>query len=60
MNARVDLNCDMGESFGAYQIGADEDVFPYITSANVACARHGLSLQWSSALSIGLLELGQR
>lgn len=41
MNARVDLNCDMGESFGAYQIGADEDVFPYITSANVACGFHG-------------------
>jgi 5-oxoprolinase (ATP-hydrolysing) subunit A len=38
---RVDLNCDMGESFGAYRIGADEEVFPYITSANVACGFHG-------------------
>jgi 5-oxoprolinase (ATP-hydrolysing) subunit A len=41
MTARVDLNCDMGESFGAYRIGADEEVFPYITSANVACGFHG-------------------
>src|SRR5262245_12706278 len=37
----VDLNCDMGESFGAYHIGADEAVFPYITSANIACGFHG-------------------
>lgn len=41
MTDRVDLNCDMGESFGAYRIGADDDVFPYITSANVACGFHG-------------------
>ena len=41
MSARVDLNCDMGESFGAYSIGADEAVFPHITSANVACGFHG-------------------
>jgi 5-oxoprolinase (ATP-hydrolysing) subunit A len=41
MTDRVDLNCDMGESFGAYRIGADADVFPYITSANVACGFHG-------------------
>jgi UPF0271 protein len=41
MTTRVDLNCDMGESFGAYQIGADDAVFPFITSANVACGFHG-------------------
>ena len=41
MTDRVDLNCDMGESFGAYRIGADDAVFPYITSANVACGFHG-------------------
>ena len=38
---RVDLNCDMGESFGVYRLGADEEVLPYITSANVACGFHG-------------------
>lgn len=37
----VDLNCDMGESFGAYSIGADADVMQYITSANIACGFHG-------------------
>src|SRR5262245_35268794 len=37
----VDLNCDMGESFGAYRIGADEEVMPYVTSANIACGFHG-------------------
>lgn len=37
---KVDLNCDLGESFGAYQIGADEDIIPYITSANIACGYH--------------------
>ena len=41
MTLRVDLNCDMGESFGAYHIGADDEVFPHITSANVACGFHG-------------------
>ena len=37
----VDINCDMGESYGAYQIGADAEVMPYITSANIACGFHG-------------------
>jgi 5-oxoprolinase (ATP-hydrolysing) subunit A len=38
---RIDLNCDMGESFGAYVIGADADLMPMITSANIACGFHG-------------------
>src|SRR5213075_2574643 len=37
----VDLNCDMGESFGAYTIGADTEIMPHVTSANVACGFHG-------------------
>lgn len=36
----IDLNCDMGESFGPYQFGMDEQVMPLITSANVACGFH--------------------
>lgn len=39
--AVVDLNCDMGESFGAYRIGADDEVLPHVTSANIACGFHG-------------------
>lgn len=37
---QVDLNCDMGESFGAYRIGNDEAILPYITSVNIACGFH--------------------
>jgi UPF0271 protein len=36
----IDLNCDLGESFGAYTIGLDDQVIPHITSANVACGYH--------------------
>lgn len=37
---RVDLNCDLGESFGAYKMGMDERVLPLVTSANIACGFH--------------------
>jgi UPF0271 protein len=37
---RIDLNCDMGESFGAYRIGNDEALMPLVTSANIACGFH--------------------
>ncbi|MDY5014490.1 MAG: 5-oxoprolinase subunit PxpA [Eubacteriales bacterium] len=37
---KVDLNCDLGESFGAYTIGLDARVIPHISSANVACGYH--------------------
>jgi len=38
--AFVDLNCDMGESFGAYRLGRDEEMIRYVTSANIACGFH--------------------
>lgn len=38
---QVDINCDMGESFGPWKMGDDEHVLPYISSANVACGFHG-------------------
>lgn len=37
---KVDLNCDMGESFGAYKLGRDEEILDFITSANIACGFH--------------------
>ena len=37
----IDLNCDMGESYGAWKMGADAQVMPYISSANIACGFHG-------------------
>ncbi len=36
----IDINCDMGESFGPWPMGADDQVMPHITSANVACGAH--------------------
>ncbi len=37
---KVDLNSDLGESYGAYRIGCDNQVIPLISSANVACGFH--------------------
>ena len=37
---RVDLNCDVGESFGRYTLGDDEGVLQHVTSANIACGFH--------------------
>jgi len=37
----VNINCDMGESFGLYRMGDDEAMMPHITEANVACGFHG-------------------
>lgn len=37
----IDINCDMGESFGDWSMGNDEAVMPYITSANIASGFHG-------------------
>lgn len=36
----IDLNCDLGESFGRYKLGMDEEVIPLISSANIACGWH--------------------
>jgi len=40
MPTRIDLNADMGESFGAWSLGADSDLLNVITSANIACGFH--------------------
>jgi UPF0271 protein len=36
----IDLNCDMGESFGAWKMGNDAAILPFVSSANVACGFH--------------------
>ena len=36
----IDINCDMGESFGNWNMGNDEGMMPRITTANVACGFH--------------------
>jgi UPF0271 protein len=40
MTQHIDLNCDMGESFGAWKMGQDEQILPYVSSANIACGYH--------------------
>ncbi len=37
---KIDLNCDLGESFGRYKLGDDAAIMPFITSANIACGFH--------------------
>jgi UPF0271 protein len=37
----IDLNCDLGESFGAFTIGEDAAILPLISSASIACGLHG-------------------
>ncbi|MDR2071879.1 MAG: LamB/YcsF family protein [Spirochaetaceae bacterium] len=38
---RVDVNCDLGESFGPWKMGRDEEIIPLVSSANIACGFHG-------------------
>ena len=40
MTRTIDLNCDMGESFGAWTMGQDAEVLAYVSSANIACGFH--------------------
>ena len=40
MVSRIDINCDLGESFGRYRMGQDAAVMPYISSCNIACGFH--------------------
>lgn len=37
---RIDLNSDLGESFGRYTIGLDDQIIPLVSSANIACGQH--------------------
>ncbi|PFD36102.1 lactam utilization protein LamB [Bacillus cereus] len=36
----IDLNCDLGESFGAYKMGNDDEILPFVSSINIACGFH--------------------
>ncbi len=40
MTKTIDLNCDMGESFGAWTMGQDDAVLVHVSSANIACGFH--------------------
>jgi 5-oxoprolinase (ATP-hydrolysing) subunit A len=43
---RIDFNCDMGESFGAYTLGLDHEIIRAVTSANIACGFHAGDPAW--------------
>jgi UPF0271 protein len=40
MKPKIDINCDLGESYGEFTVGNDAKTMPYITSVNVACGFH--------------------
>jgi UPF0271 protein len=40
LKQKIDINCDLGESYGAFTVGNDAKIMPYITSANIACGFH--------------------
>ena len=55
MKLTLDLNCDMGESFGAWVMGEDERIMPFISSANIACGYHagdGATMRKTVALAL--------
>ena len=41
MERTIDINCDLGESYGNFKVGNDEAIFPHISSCNIACGFHG-------------------
>ena len=45
----IDLNCDMGESFGVWRIGDDAEAVRHVTSANIACGFHASDPDWMEA-----------
>ena len=53
--ARIDINCDMGEGFGAYTSGLDADIIAHVTSANIACGFHAGDPGWMRA-TVSLAE----
>ena len=60
MTTKIDLNCDMGESFGMHKMGFDEEVIKHVSSANVACGagdptwmRHTVALAEAHGVAVG-------
>lgn len=55
MNNSYLINCDMGESYGQYQIGNDEALMPFIDAANIACGMHaGDPVQMDHTIDLAL------
>lgn len=61
MGLKIDLNCDMGESFGNYTLGCDYEVMDEISSANIACGFHAgdfmvldKTVKWAVEKGVGI------
>lgn len=61
MSLRIDLNCDMGEGYGAWAMGHDEALLDLVTSANIACGFHAgdpatmaRTVRWAVAKGVAL------
>lgn len=61
MGMKIDLNCDMGESFGNYKLGCDYEVMDEISSANIACGFHAgdfmvldKTVKWAAEKKVGI------
>lgn len=52
---QIDINCDLGESFGRFKVGQDKQIMPLLTSCNIACGFHGgdpLTIQTTIELAL--------
>lgn len=52
----IDINCDLGESYGAFHIGNDAEIIPFVTSVNIACGFHAgdpTTMRKTVSLSLG-------
>ncbi len=58
MTAHIDLNCDMGESFGPWKMGNDFAILDHVTSANIACGFHAGDPQTMRAVVRAALDKG--
>ncbi len=54
----IDINSDVGESFGSWTVGADAELFPLLSSANVACGFHGGDPRVMERTVLSLADLG--
>lgn len=54
----IDLNCDLGESFGIYKLGNDQEIMKYVSSVNIACGFHAGDPSTIRKTVIDALECG--
>lgn len=58
MGERIDINADVGESFGRWELGDDRGLMPFISSANIACGGHAGDPSTMRATTEAAIEFG--